>query len=431
MNITSPLLLLLGGADPQQGSRCIKQAQARGLKVWLTDTAENLEQAPEVVTAADRVTPLSYQDPAACVAWAVEQARSETFIGVFGFREYSVEAVNAVAQALGLPGNALEAVRTVRNKFTCRQMLRKCGFRQPMAERCSNMREAREFAAAYPPGPWIVKPPAALGSVGVSLVRDLPDWESAMAHLTSANACLAESLEQQGIVPANLDDTSFLVECFQCGEEFSVEGFFVYGHPHVLAITAKLTTGAPHFVEVGQTMPAELDAGGAQVIEHAVITALQALHLSWGIFHVELWLEEGQPVLGEVHVRPGGDCIHYMTEHVTGIELYGAIFDQLLKRPLNVADWRPCRGAAMRYLTPSPGRVTVIRGWREAIADTHCLTAELNLREGDRVYPLRSYLDRSSFIVTTAETAHIAARMAERLCNMVEVEVGGEDAGAD
>ncbi len=423
MQDDTSLLLLLGGADAAQGFRCIKQAREHGLRVWLTDTAENLEREPSIVALANKVSVLPYQDVDRCVAWAIEQARSTTFCGVFAFRELAVEAMAAVAQALGLPGNTLEAVQRVRNKFACRQWLQEHGIHQPMSALCSNLQQAVEFTQLTSPGSWVVKPIASLGSVGVSFVQDVSDLEQALNHLTHAETDLATFLEKQGVAKNTSQQQPFLIECFQKGEEFSAEGHFVYGTPYVLALTAKTTTGGPHFVEVGHSMPAELSTEEEQRVKDTITAALKCLDIHWGIFHIEFWLDEGQPVLGEVHVRPGGDFIHYMTEHITGVDFYGALFDQFLNKPLDPATWRPQRGAAMRYLTPQAGQVRAIRGWDEVAADPDCLVAVLTMREGDVIPPLRSYLDRTSFIVTTGATRSMAAQTAERLYAQVKVDV--------
>ncbi|HEV8639295.1 MAG TPA: ATP-grasp domain-containing protein [Chloroflexota bacterium] len=426
MSTGDRLLLLVGGAGAKQGLDCARQARARGLRIWLTDTAENLAQAPDVVALAEQVTVLPYHDAAACVAWATDRARRDAFIGVFGFREFAVEAAAAVAEALGLPGNPLPAVRCVRDKLACRRALQELGFRQPAAALCSSRGEALAFAAAHPPGPWIVKPPAAMASLGVSLVADPADWGPAIAHVAGGRQVLTALFERQGMAVESQPDAargSFLVECFQPGDEFSAEGLFVYGQPHVLVLTAKRTTSGPHFVELGHAMPAELDPAVTRAAAETVEAALRSLGLRWGVFHVEFWLDGGRPVLGEVHVRAGGDYIHFMTQHVTGIELFGAVFDQLLGRRLEPADWRPRRGAAVRYLDPPPGRVTAIDGWDAVREDPACLVANGKLQVGDLVPALRCSLDRSSFVVTTGGTTPEAVLAADRLCAAVRVEV--------
>lgn len=398
-------VLSVGGVK-RKGSIFLEQAQRRGFKVWVVDTAENIGQAPDVVKRAERVSPLSYTDPEACVQWAQTQARSENLLGVFALSEYSIEAATAMAHALGLPGNHPQVIHTIRNKHLCRQVLREHGFRQPASTLCTTLAEAQHFTQAHLPGPWIIKPPSEGGSIGVSLVREEADWEPALRHLGYP-------------LPA-----PFVVECFQSGTEFSAEGAFVSGIPQVLALTSKITTQAPHFIEIGHTMPADLPGEITQRARETVSAALLATGMRWGVFHVEFWLDQEQIVLGELHARSGGDNLHPMTELVTGLDLYGVVLDQLAQNVLDPASWDLYqRGAAMRYLVAPPGRVTAISGLAEVSADPVCVQAKLALRVGDESKPMTSSLDRHGFVLATGETAGEAGENAERLCRQIQVEV--------
>jgi hypothetical protein len=91
-----------------------------------------------------------------------------------------------------------------------------------------------------------------------------------------------------------------------------------------------------------------------------------SLSRSSGVFprsfrrHIHTFLVSGklakvEVVLGEVHGRPGGDFIHYMTQYVTDIELYGVVFDQMLGRPVDMTKYQPRRGGGYRFLN-STGR---------------------------------------------------------------------------
>lgn len=192
--MTANTLLLLGAANASAGPQCIQQAHERGLSVWLTDTSENLEQMPDLVAAADQVSPLDNQDRAGCTAWASEQ-------------------------------------------------------------------------------PWST--------------------------------------------------------------------------PHVLASTAQSTTGAPHVVEIGPTLPAVLD----------------------------------------------------------------------LQR------WRTHKAAALRCLTPPPGRVRVIRDRERVLSDPQSLVGRLKLKADDTIYALRSSSDREALIVATGPTTEATLATVERLRAQVAVEV--------
>jgi biotin carboxylase len=386
-------LLLLGGASADPGRDSLDQAAARDLPVWLADKPENLTARPELTARAAHVVELPYDDAEACVTWA--RSQDTVFRGVYGFREQSVEAVAAVAQALSLPGNGLATARLIRDKHACRQALRAAGFRQPHSVLCHDRGEAKEVLASIP-GPWVVKPPVGQGSTGVTLLETPEDLDQALEHTGSSVA---------------------LVESFQPGREYSVEGVCVKGEPTVLVITEKVTTGPPHFVELGHAMPADAPRETAAVVE----AALRALGIAWGVFHVECWVDDGEVILGEVHNRPGGDHIHTMTQYVTGVELHGAVFDQLLDRTACLPP--PSRGAAIRFLTPPPGRVTRVDGWNAVAGDHRVLKSNLDLAPGTIQRPITSSDDRSSFVVATGRTAAEAIRTAEELCAMIDIVV--------
>jgi biotin carboxylase len=414
-------LLLVGGASPAPGRDCLDQAGRRGMPVCLADTAAHLAASPDLTARAADVIELPFHDVEACAAWAREAGQAREFIGVYGFRELAMESVAAIAEVLGLPGTGLATARLLRDKSQCRQALREHGFRQPPSALCAAADEAIAFVSATPPGPWIIKPATAQGSVGISLIHDAAQVDGALEHLVASYRDFARDASLPGSVVASAR-AGFLVEGFQRGAEYSVEGVCVDGVPRVLAITEKLTTGAPHFVETGHTMPAELGAATETRVTETVRRALRALGLQWGVFHVECWIDGAEVILGELHNRPGGDHIHTMVQHVTGIELHGVVFDQMLGRQSATSRWRPSRGAAIRFLTPPPGRVTAVRGWDRVRADPRVITGHLGLAPGDLVGPLTSYLDRSSYVVVSGPTRQAAADTARDLCAAIAVD---------
>jgi biotin carboxylase len=315
---------------------------------------------------------------------------------VLGLRDPVLEAAARTAEALGAPGNPAAAVRRTRNKDECREALRMAGFRQPRLRLCRDAGAAAEFMAASS-GPWVVKPRDGMGSVGVRLVADPADLAPAVAGLP--------------------DPGLFLVEEHVDGPEFSVEGVFVAGRPRVLAVTAKEKLPPPYFVELAHVLPADLPAATAAEVAEQVTAALLALDLRFGVFHVELWLTAAGVVLGEVHVRPGGDWLHALLGHaIPGLELFGLVFDDALGRPV-APPTPPVRGAATLYLTPPPGRLVEVRGWDEVLAQPDVLYAELTVAPGALVGPVRNSGDRAGVIVVGADTAATARTRAGDLAD--------------
>ncbi|MFJ4095101.1 ATP-grasp domain-containing protein [Kitasatospora sp. NPDC089913] len=412
-------VLVLGGAAPADAGhgrdlslRALTQFKARGSRVVVTDTAAALAAAPEYAALADETHVLDHTDPAACVRWALARRAHHPVDAVTGFREYSVVAVAEVAAALRLSGNRPELVRTVRTKDLCRRALRDLGFRQPATALCSTPQDVADFLARHG-GPVVVKPRDAAGSEGVVRV-DAPD-----------GAARAFERARAGAGPGPV-----LVEEFVTGPEYSVEGLFTGGIPHALAVTRKILAPGT-FVEAGHVTPVELPDGRHRDIALEATRALEALGLRYGIFHVECWLTAEGPVLGEVHVRPGGDWLHAMVEWShPGFELLGGLHDDLLGLPVTLPT-RPARGAAVRFVLPEAGLVTAVEGWDALSADQRLIHAELAVTPGDVVAPPRSSADRAGTVCLGADSARAAADGVEALLAGLKVHTAPRRADGD
>lgn len=406
---SAPTVLIIGGTAPAWATegrdlseRALRQFKERGCRTVLTDTQTGLDGSPHLVALADEAHAVDFTDPAGCAAWAVAFARHTPVHAVVGYREYAVQAVAETAAALGVRGNAPETVARVRAKDDCRTFLRKRGFIQPELRICANPGEAAEFLAAQGGAPVVLKPRAASNSEGVRLLRTADD--------------LAELFPQ-----ARGADGLVLAETFVEGPEYSVEGLCVGGVPQVLAVTGKqLAPGS--FVEHGHTMPAALPEATTRETVDTVRRALTELDLRTGPFHVECWLTERGVVLGEVHVRQGGDGIHAMLEwSLPGLELYGAWVDDLLGRTPKLPPLE--RGAAVRFLMPpAQGTVAEVRGWRAAVDHPSVVLAGLGLEEGAQLGGAGlSNADRHGMLLVGGESGPSAAALADELIGRVDV----------
>lgn len=405
---TAAGLLLVGGGGATPLSidvavAALDQAHSRGLRTHVTNRADTLEATREVGDRAGTVSAIDFTDPAGSAAWALQETLNAPVDIVFGVREMAQQAVAETAAVLGLPGNPPEAVRRIRTKDACRAALAAAGFRQPAVAVCADGEEARSFLAQGR-GPWVVKPRAGADSAGVRRVNGPEELDSALSALPEPGA-------------------PFLVEEFVEGEEYSVEGVFLGGRPHVLAVTAKEKLPPPYFVEIGHVLPAPLDDGAREEVEEQVRAALTSLGLRFGLFHVELWRTRDGVVLGEVHARIGGGWIHRMLPHVLpGLELYGLVYDDVLGLP-PVLPAGPVRAAATRYLAPPPGRLVAVEGWDELLRHPAVLHAELSASPGDDITPYRSGADRVGAVVVGADTPEEAAELARTLADSVRLRV--------
>jgi biotin carboxylase len=141
--------------------------------------------------------------------------------------------------------------------------------------------------------PVIVKPIDSGGSRGVTKVDD--------------QTTLAAAIDRaKAYSPSN----QVLVEQFIDGEEYSVEAMSYNGVHHIVAITEKVTTGSPYFVELAHFQPADLTPRRTAAVNRLTIEALNALDYTEGPSHTELKFDQsGSCYIIEVGLRLGGDFI--------------------------------------------------------------------------------------------------------------------------
>jgi phosphoribosylaminoimidazole carboxylase (NCAIR synthetase) len=399
-------ILLLGCATPtvhgqNQLRRAVAQAGSRGITLVGADTAQNLPRlVPGLIT---ETVPLAAHDPEECAEWARTKPDIQA---VVTFREMYVESAAVIAAELGLAGNTLDAIRTIRNKDLCRAALRRAGMPQPECAKVADIDEAKRFLAATGPGPWVMKPVDGMGSTGVTLVRAPGDLGRSFASI--------DTCDRPG---------QALLETFVAGREYSAEGLMLSGQPVLLGITAKMTGAG--FVETGHRMPATLSAASARHAEREVSRALLTVGITHGIFHVEFWDTPRGIVLGELHARPGGDFIHLLTEETRpGCELFGALFDDVLgHRP---GPFPPqTRSAGADFIVLPPGTVRSVSGWEDVLADPAVCGAGLFVKSGQQIGAVRSSSDRHGVIAARgkdlSEVNATLARVRDRLRVTVDV----------
>ena len=144
----------------------------------------------------------------------------------------AVPTVAHVAAGMGLPGPDPATVRQWTHKFRMRQVLAAAGLPCP---RFLLLRDAADDlrAAAVLSFPMIVKPCDRSGSLGVKRVETQEELLEAAAAARKA-AFSGEAIAEE----------------FVRGREVSVESISREGKHCILAVTDKVTSGAPHFVEL-------------------------------------------------------------------------------------------------------------------------------------------------------------------------------------
>ena len=120
-----------------------------------------------------------------------------------------------------------------------------------------------------------------------------------------------------------------LIEEFAEGQEYSVEGISFNGQHHILAMTLKHTTGAPHFIETRHLEPAPVCGDLYRRVVSIVMHALDTLEIKNSASHSEIKIDsKGNIKIIEIGSRMGGDAIGSdLVYYSTGVDYIKAVID--------------------------------------------------------------------------------------------------------
>ncbi|WP_222928309.1 ATP-grasp domain-containing protein [Cellulomonas telluris] len=375
--MTDDQTLLMVGVG-RMGRPYVDAARRLGVRVHAVEAAE---RAALVEPLVDGVTLVEggADEAWARAAWAA--AAGERPAGVVAFSEVHVLAAALLQDALALPGPSLHAATLSRNKALQRGRFAAVGVPQPDFAVVDDPARLRDWAR--PRLPVVLKSLSSAGSAGVELMATVDDLDDALARRAG--------------------EGRFVVEDRLEGPELSWEAVVVDGAVVVENVTAKDTTGAPHFVETAHRTGIVLDPPTAGQVGALARGVLDGLGMVTGLVHLELCLTRSGPAVIEVAVRTPGDFIMDLLGLTYGTDWFELVVRAALGRPLPPVPVAPAAYAASWFATPE-GRVIAVDGVEAVGAQPHVVEVEITCRPGDVVGPVRSSGDRSGHVVVCAPT---------------------------
>lgn len=312
-----------------------------------------------------------------------------------------MRSVSYACKKLGLTGISYDTAVKATDKGEMIKAFEKAGVEHPWYYILDDTAKALPEGITYP---CITKPTDSAGSRGVMLVEN-------EAQLRDALSYSAE----------NGRSGSVIVEEYMQGAEVSVEVIVWQGTPHVLQITDKLTTGAPHFVEMGHSQPSRLPAADQEKIKDLACRAVKAVGIDNGPAHVEIMLTEQGPKMVELGARMGGDCI---TTHLvplsTGVDMIKATMDICLGQTPDIQP-KYQKGSAIRFFDVPHGTITAIEGVEEAEKIPGVREIAFTKQVGDTAGEIGASGDRMGFVIAQADSADGAVAVCQQAKNAINI----------
>jgi biotin carboxylase len=294
--------------------------------------------------------------------------------------DIAVPTVNFVATKMGLIGNSVDCGENATNKYLMRNAFKSVNINCPDFYLIT--KENPEFVKTQIKSkfPLIVKPVDRSGSKGITRVNNYSELSSAI------NIAVNESLIGNAIVEAFIE-----------GTEISIESISFQGKHYILAITDKVTSGPPHYVELEHHQPSLLPTAIQEIAIEETKKALDSLKIKNGAAHSEFIISDGEVFITEVGARMGGDFIGSDLVYLsTGYDFLKGVIQVALNQfetPQN--SWDQNSGVLFySVLTPNIYKVFENQNHREAIVRSEHNSSELK--------PLTQSSDRNGYILYQA-----------------------------
>lgn len=316
-----------------------------------------------------------------------------------------MRGVAKVSEKLGLHSISYDTAIKATDKYEMIKAFKAHDVASPWFFTVDSLEElkALESKMSYP---CIMKPTDNAGSHGVVLAYGFEDL-----------------LQSYDYSRASARHGRVIIEEYLQGDEVSVEVMVVNGSVNILQITDKLTTGAPHFVEMGHSQPSRHPIETQKAIKDLSVRACKAVGINQGPAHVEMMVTKRGPVMIELGARMGGDNITTaLVPLSTGIDMVKATIEVALGNPPDIEP--KCNfSSAIRYLDAPEGIIASITGVEEARQMPNVKDIILTKAIGDPSTPIQCSNDRIGSVIVQAATADEAMKSCEEAMKLIKIDI--------
>ncbi len=248
----------------------------------------------------------------------VEKCRELNIDGVTSnASELTAEISAYISEKLGLNGTPYKVLEELHDKFYVRKLSEKIdGLSKPMFYKYEGI-----DLGIYP---CVIKPCIGSAKAGVSFVEDKDTFAQAIKYAQDSSK------------------SDIIIEEYIEGKELSVESISFKGEHHVIQVTDKDSSSAPHFVELGHHQPAAIADLIEEKIRKVVPNILDTIGYINGASHIELKYNNDRIYLIEVNLRGGGDEIsNRLVQMSSGYDYLRSIIEVSLgifKSPIRVSE---------------------------------------------------------------------------------------------
>ncbi|WP_245535096.1 ATP-grasp domain-containing protein [Leadbettera azotonutricia] len=384
----------------------MKIAKEMGLETVAVDADP---KAP-CVGCADRFEKVDLKDKEGMEAFALSLKENGGLSGVMTAGTDFSATVAWTAEKLNLPGISFEAALNASDKERMRRRFKEAGVPSPEFIIVTKIISELPF-----PFPAVVKPVDNMGSRGCRRV-DTPDdlkiaVPDALKYSRSGRAIVEEYME---------------------GPEFSVDALVYKGEITICGLADRHIFFPPYFIEMGHTIPTDIDAAKADALLSAFRAGVRALGIDNGAAKGDIKLTPKGPMIGEIAARlSGGYMSGWTYPYASGVlPTRGAIQIAMGQKPDSLVPQKTWTCAERAFIS-IPGKVRSIQGLNKAKAIPGVKDLFMRIGEGSRVSFPENNVSKCGNILSAAPTREEAAKSAETAIRSILIRLEAHDDATD
>ncbi|MDR2660198.1 MAG: ATP-grasp domain-containing protein [Spirochaetaceae bacterium] len=404
--------LMILGAGIMQGP-AIRTARGMNLETVVVDGNKDAPCAGE----ADIFEQIDLKDKDRIAELALK-LKKEGLSGIMTAGTDFSATVAWAAEKAGLPGIPYEAALNASDKGRMRRCFKKAGIPSPdflvidQIERT----KAPELPFSYP---VVIKPVDNMGGRGCKRANNETELRVAVSE------ALKFSRSGRAIVEEYMD-----------GPEYSVDAIVYDGKITICGLADRHIYFPPYFIEMGHTMPAELNGETADILLETFKNGVRSLGLTLGAAKGDIKLTSKGPMIGEIAARlSGGYMSGWTYPYSSGADPAKAAILAALGRldPQNPQGlqrkWNMV--SAERAFISIPGTVRAIKIMKSAENNKYVKNIFFRAREGERVYFPENNVSKCGNVISAAPCREEAVKAAEDFVRGILIRLTPRDAGTD
>lgn len=330
--------VLILGAGPLQ-LPAIKTAKELGFTVYCCD----YDSSAIGLKYADDFKVISTMDEKAVLDYASEINANYVITSA---SDGPVRTAALVSEQLGLPTSiGYNDAKAATYKDVMRERLKYFNIPMPKYFICNTL---DDFSSALKAFSYycIIKPADSAASRGVKLIKS------------------SEGIDEEALFNETLsysNKKTIMVEERVIGPEISVEAITIDRETKIIALTDKVKTEPPYFVEIGHSEPSNLPEAIQEQIKLLTKRVIEAIGLINGPSHTEIIVTDEGPKVIETAARLGGDFITAkLVPLSTGVNLAEESIKLALGNSSSFEKTKKASSAIFFLTATTPGYITSI-----------------------------------------------------------------------